>query len=743
MLGRKHAAKGLAAMAAVPALLGAGLLLPAGPRAIGQQVRAPAKGEPQRVDSSQARRRDQPPVLDLEDAIGRAELVLAVRLVDVTESRVVHGGKTEVVTQQYKFEPVRALKGIFARDTLLLTGDDLGVTRFADAAEQLRRGQLLLLLLGRNGPGYLMCNRAETLVQSIPRLSGQDDPLIPAVEALIAVVQRRDRAQKVALLVDALRNAKAADAIPLMAALRRRALLASQAPGAFEAIEGFLGDRTLVVREAAARTLESLLDADYLDRREVRARAATKLAEALKGAGPDIALRVALTDALGAAGPGARVIGDERAWWGGALSGTDGPAGVLLGVDESWQNAAQRGAASRSLSLAERAARLRAVGRIGSDHQYELTFLLGSLALDAPAELQQAAARALGKARPEAAAKVLADRIAAKGAAGLGVAAEIAQLGDLPAEFAAPALGRAFVQRLDFPERLAFAQAAVKVADRRLVPALTALLDPRLPQVRYAAIDALMAIDTEDAARAVWPRLNEEYDLGRKLQLAAFIGRHGFRGSYPIAIEHMSNPLLREAAVEALAAINEPRAVPELRKFWESSNDVAWNAAAIRALGRLGQREFAPRMLDLARDPREPLAPSALIALSDLGVADALPIARDGLGSRNDELVIASARAAAKLLAGPDAKAQGADVRDRLAALLADPAASHPVRHAALDALVALDDPRLGPALAAAARDAGLETSNPGMNFQNPQANDLLRRVESLLAARKQPVALK
>ncbi len=44
----------------------------------------------------------------------------------------------------------------------------------------------------------------------------------------------------------------------------------------------------------------------------------------------------------------------------------------------------------------------------------------------------------------------------------------------------------------------------------------------------------------------------------------------------------MSSPQLQDAAVEALAAIREPKAVPELRKIWESSNDLGWNAAAIR-----------------------------------------------------------------------------------------------------------------------------------------------------------------
>jgi hypothetical protein len=51
-----------------------------------------------------------------------------------------------------------------------------------------------------------------------------------------------------------------------------------------------------------------------------------------------------------------------------------------------------------------------------------------------------------------------------------------------------------------------------------------------------------------------------------------------------------------------------------------------------------------------------------------------------------------------------------------------------PVRHAALQALAALDDPRLAEALGAAVRDAALEGS------------PLLKSVEERLAARKEPI---
>jgi HEAT repeat protein len=686
--------------------VGSGLLLrgltaaeePAQPSRPTVQHSAPAKNTRAVVGAAPHRRPPKLGILDLEDAITRAELIVAVRLVDMSESKIVHGGKTEVVTQQFRFEPVRTIKGIFARDALLLTGQDLGIYQFAEGADRLEPGQMLLLLLGRQGPGYFNCNTAESLEQSIPRLSGQNDPLLSAVEALIAVSQRRDRGAKVATLLAALRKAKDRDALPLLISLRRRSLIAAQTPDAPDIVAPFLGNASPEVREVAVKTLASLFDADYLREGAPRERAVKMLVAALDAAGPDVSLRVAAFDALGAAGAGARAGEPALAWL-----------------------RAERPAAT----FAEHAARLRAIGRSGRlDQRESVAVFLDQLPLDAPAEVQMTAGRALGALDSRQAAERLAKRLAIKSDSGLGIASEITLIGELKPDIAGPALLEAFSRAESHDERLAFATACVKVADPRLVPMLGGLLDPRYQDIRWHASEALRLIDTDEAASVLWPHLAQESDLLRKLQIAAFLGRHGFRGGYPYAIEHMSAPQLQDAAVEALAAIREPKAVPEIRKIWESSNDLGWNAAAIRALGRLDQADIGPRLLELARDRRNPLAAPALIALSDLGVATALPIVLDGLGSRNDEVVIASVRAARKLLAVPEIRSD--EVRNRLATLLADSDASQVVRAAALESLVSLNDPRLGPALAAAVRDGALENS------------ELMRRVEELVAKRKQ-----
>jgi HEAT repeat protein len=641
-------------------------------------------------------------LLDLENGIAQAELIIAVRMLDVSETKIVHGGKQKQVTAQYRFEPARILKGIYARDALLLTGQDLGIYRYGAGPGQIDRGQMFLLLLGRSGPGYVNCNEAGTLDLSIPRLSGPEDPLLSAVETLIAVTQQRDRAKKVAFLIDALQVSNGREAVPLLVSLRRRALLAAQMPGVLEAHVRPLRDRSPVLTEATARALGAVLEADYLGQQGLRDAAADALIAALKDAGPDLAARVALLDALGATGKSERRWQRARPW---------------LQIDRP------------APTFAERTAQLGAIAKLAPlDQPSQVAAALEAIPLDAPQPIQMVAGRTMGAIDPTNAARRLLARFVTKYDAGLEVALEIGLIGELPAAVATPALLEAARRSLDFTERTALAAACDRVADPTLVPILAALIDPTNLQVRWTALDALQKINTPEAARAAWPHLGEEGDLTRKLSLARFIGRHGYRAGYPYAIEHLADPNLRDVAVDALEAIREPKAIPELRAIWQRSNDLAWNGAAIQALGRLGQSDIASRLLELAQELKDPLTAPALIALGDLHEPRALPLVRAGLASRSDEVVIASARAARKLLAQAGARAD--DVRDELAALLSDVHATQPVRQEVLNTLVGLDDPRLPQALSNAVRDAGLEGS------------PLLQAIEERLAKRKERIKL-
>lgn len=641
--------------------------------------------------------------LDLESALADSSLVLVGRVTDRSETKIGMGGKGERSLLQYKFEPILVLKGVFSRESLLLTSDDLGTQQFNGVTEAapIEAGQLRLLMLGRSFAGYAMRREARSFDQAIPRLSSPNDELIATVNILLAVNHNLDRAKKVALLLDGLRKQKGAPVIPLLVAVERRSLLAAQTPGAVESIAPHLSDPSPAVREQAAKTLCSLLKADYLDQAKFRESAANALATSIARPDPSFAPRVTAFEALGAAGPQ-------------ALEDTSVKA--QLGLDPL-------------ATFAEQGARLHAIGdlKVSGQSRAVLT-LVNQVPLDAPGELQYGTEWAAARLDPSDGVKAVMLRIKKKYDAGLPVVTEIDLLGSLPSVEATPALVDVAKLPLNHDERRAFVSACRKVASAPLVPALATMLVPAQQDIWWTAVDALVKIDTEDAAKALQPHLLQETNLQRKIEIAEFLGRHGIRDGYPYAIEHMSEPYLREEAISALAAIRELRAVGELRKILETSNDVAWNGAAVRALGALGASDLAPQFLEMAQDTANPLGPSALIALGDLHEAKAVEIARAGFASRNPERLEASARAAGKLLALPGVSAE--DVRDRLAALLADRGASPPARLAALNSLLALNDRRLDGALALAVRDAGLESS------------ELLNEIEEQLCKRSVRLSL-
>ncbi len=637
--------------------------------------------------------------LDLEPALGEASLVMVARVVDVSESKIMVGGKAEIALLQFKFTPLQVLKGVFSRESLSLTSQDLGIQSYTDSAP-IEPGQLRLLILGRSSHGYVILRPAPSLEQAIPPLRDPNDELIETVKVLLAVNAAPERPRKIVLLLGGLRAQKGPAAIPLLASLEHRSLLAAQTPGVMEAASPHLSDPSPAVREQAARTFTSLLKADYLNQPVLREGAANALTASLKKTDLNFEPRVAAFEALGAVGP--KVLDNKSVK---ALLGVDPPA-----------------------TFAEQGARLRALGQLEiPGQQGAVLALLKQLPLDSPPAIQYGAEWALEQLDPIAGVREVTLRAKNKYESGLPVVTEISLQGELPPTDATPTLLEVSKLSLDHAERYAFVSACKKVAkqgaDGRLVASLAGMLDPNEPDVRRGAVEALIKIDTDDAAKALQPHLREETGLLRKLEIAEFLGRHRIRDGYPYAIEHMSEPYLRECAISALAAIREPGAVGELRKILETSNDVQWNSAAVRGLGRLGAVDLGPQFLEMARNSHSPLAPSALIALGDLHEARAVAIVRAGLGSRNTEMLTASARAAGNLVALPGVK--GDDVSDQLALLLGDPGAPQEARAAALDSLVALNDPRLDGALAQAVRDAGLEES------------DLLNHIEKLLRERK------
>src|SRR6478752_3273398 len=149
---------------------------------------------------------------NLEPSIAQAHLVMVARVASISHVTLVEGAKTDLALREYRFQPVRRLKGIFQREQLSMTTSDLGI-RAEDASTPppLKEGEFRLLILVQQQGSSMGCVAAApgvtTLDQRVPLLSGPDDPLVATVETLIKVVDSRSRRERAALLIGQLTSA--------------------------------------------------------------------------------------------------------------------------------------------------------------------------------------------------------------------------------------------------------------------------------------------------------------------------------------------------------------------------------------------------------------------------------------------------------------------------------------------------------------------------------------------------------
>lgn len=640
--------------------------------------------------------------LDLEPSLRSAALVMVVRVDDVSEVRVVYGGKGSETLYQYTFEPIRVLKGVYSRPQLQMTNTDLQSYSNRFAPKDIQRGQQRLLLLGRSRVGYVGIHRGTTANMAFPRLNGTSDPLLEAAEALLAQQEIHDRLEIVIRLSRHLQEAKGRGAIMLLAALDRRSYIAAQQIPAIQAVGHQLASEEAMVREAAAHVMGNLLEADYLKNQANREAAVAALVASLEQTDTSLAARVAAFRALGSAVDAVR---------------ENDVAVRLVTLDAPYD------------TLAELSARLDVLGELyedqGSVPAGAVSNLLAELPLDAPSYLQQSATQSWARIAASNGVDHLLERIRRKKALGLDGAAEVRAFGLILPKAPEPwPLQRALLEiGLTTSEQEAFVQACEHTPSPQLVSALTDMLDPRHQRLRRLAADLLMEIDTKAAAQALRPHMPDETDLAYKLRLAAFLGGHGFDDGYPYAIEHMSDPRYLEAAVNAVATIEKSGSANQLLDIYRNSNDLDWKRAAIRALGLLRHTAFQDELMVLTRDQAHPLAPSALQARADMGDLNVIELLPAALSSRSEAVAVAAARAAASVL--QQQRGQGgrneADIRATLATLAQDPVAVQTVRRHALEALVVAEDPQLNEVLIAMVRDIQIEQSN------------LLTRVRELL----------
>src|SRR5437660_785205 len=94
----------------------------------------------------------------LEPGVSQAHLVMVARVASISQVTVVEGAKTDVALREYRFQPIRRLKGIFQRDQLSMTAADLGCPpEDPTLACPLKEGEFRLLILAQQQGRFLGC----------------------------------------------------------------------------------------------------------------------------------------------------------------------------------------------------------------------------------------------------------------------------------------------------------------------------------------------------------------------------------------------------------------------------------------------------------------------------------------------------------------------------------------------------------------------------------------------------------
>ena len=184
---------------------------------------------------------------NLEPSLGQAHLVMVARVASIGRLTVVEGAKTDITMREYRFQPVRRLKGIFQRAELSMTTSDLGLPAEAQSlTPPLKEGEFrLLILVQQSGLTYgcvAAAPGATTFDQRVPLLTGPDDPLVAVTDTLIKVADSRSRRERAELLVDRLTKTHGVAAVPLLTSLRLRADWAAVDGLGYARVESFVGD---------------------------------------------------------------------------------------------------------------------------------------------------------------------------------------------------------------------------------------------------------------------------------------------------------------------------------------------------------------------------------------------------------------------------------------------------------------------------------------------------------------------
>jgi HEAT repeat protein len=560
----------------------------------------------------------------LEPGVSQAHLVMVARVASISRLTVIEGAKTDVALREYRFQPIRRLKGIFQRDQLSMTAADLGCPADDGAlAPPLKEGEFRLLILAQQQGRFLGCVSAApgamTFGERVPLLKGPDDPLVAVVETLIQVADARSRRERATMLVEQLEHVEGVSAVPILSSLRLRADWAAADDRALPALTRLAHDPTTAVRGAALEVLRDLLASRIMphDPRQLDGVADT-LRGVLESGEAITRVRLAALEALGHL--------------------------LALRASAAWSRELLIAQLTRAETHAERTAAATALSRIA--HPQSIAAVLDALArlpLDEPPARVSTYARAAVRLDAPGAERVLLARLERSIQARQSLQAEIELLGQRRSKKSLPLLLAATSQpTLASVDRQYLARALGRLGDDRAVPVLTGWLRGDDYQLKEFALAALENLDSQVAAREARPLLKSEAHLPYKLRLARLLARHELADGYALATEHLADAAHTAEATLVLAALGDARTSKDLSAILAARPDRRWHAASLAGLAATGDATARKQLLKILADDRNPLVADAAEAAGLAGDADLLRPLAPLVQSRDKHIALAS-----------------------------------------------------------------------------------------------------
>ncbi len=573
----------------------------------------------------------------VQKAVNDAQLILVAKVTHVGKVKVVEGAKTDRYFREFRFQPIKQIKGIYSRGELVMSASDLGCSSSTGAAaNDIREGQYRVLMLSQSNPvafglggiqtfGCVTAPNSKNFRQSVPLLSGEDDPIVTMLEAMCRIPNMRSRQERARMLVDALNAAQGPAVVPLMTALRQDAMWAAANPSVIDPLVRLSTDPSTPIRTEAVRTIAAILAWSN---------------------NADIA-----TDQLGFA---------LREFLDSDQQRTEDRVRAIQALkyihgDDSWRADLLHGILRQARSYEERFAAAEVLGsHPNGKYFFTLAEEFAEMPLDANAKHVFTMAHALLTTNREAAAPLLIDRFRESLAAGQSVNGEL----NLFTQYRIDSAVEEILEAIPAAPRAVREEMIGVLGQLKATQAIPQLIEhlDSLPTTVTRAKQALLTIGTRDAAIALRSHLKTESDLITKLRIAALLAQHGFDDGYSLAIEHLADRMdVSLLAADVLASMDHPRSEKQLKPILEGNPGPNWFAAALAGLLVIGDEDARSALVGILKDERHPIIVKAAEyahlatdeAVSDAGFLQ--PLTKH-IESRNNALALAALRSHAKIM---------------------------------------------------------------------------------------------